>query len=185
MRKKGFTLIELLIVIAVLAILTTVVVVVLNPAQMLAEARDSQRMSDLNSLRTAISLYLASAASPTLTAGPRTEVDTSCGFAAGCPVAAATNIYLIDGTGWVAVDFRNTIGGSPLALLPRDPAGNVNYHYAYKGDDTNKTFELNGRLESAKFRGKMATDGGDDNTCVTYVEATCWYEVGSEPGLDL
>ena len=34
--KKGFTLIELVIVIGILAILATVVVLVLNPAQLLA-----------------------------------------------------------------------------------------------------------------------------------------------------
>ena len=68
--KKGFTLIELLIVIGILAILATVVVLVLNPAQLLAQARDSQRMSDLGSLKNAIALYLATADSPTVGAGP-------------------------------------------------------------------------------------------------------------------
>jgi prepilin-type N-terminal cleavage/methylation domain-containing protein len=43
-QVKGFTLIELLIVIAILAILATAVVLVLNPAQILAQARDAQRI---------------------------------------------------------------------------------------------------------------------------------------------
>ncbi|MCL5006615.1 MAG: prepilin-type N-terminal cleavage/methylation domain-containing protein, partial [Patescibacteria group bacterium] len=38
--KDSFTLIELLISIAVIGILAAVVVVVLNPAQLLAESRD-------------------------------------------------------------------------------------------------------------------------------------------------
>ena len=59
--KKGFTLIELLIVIAILAILATTVVLVLNPAQILAQARDAQRISDLSSIKSAIALYLATA----------------------------------------------------------------------------------------------------------------------------
>ena len=58
-QKKGFTLIELLIVIGILAILIAAVVVVLNPAQLLKQARDSQRMSDVGSLESAINLYLA------------------------------------------------------------------------------------------------------------------------------
>ena len=53
---KGFTLIELLIVIAILAILATTVVLVLNPAQILAETRDGQRLNDMGTLQSAISL---------------------------------------------------------------------------------------------------------------------------------
>ncbi|MDD4931154.1 MAG: prepilin-type N-terminal cleavage/methylation domain-containing protein, partial [Candidatus Colwellbacteria bacterium] len=44
---KSFTLVELLIVIAILAVLAAAVVVVLNPAELLAQARDSQRSTDL------------------------------------------------------------------------------------------------------------------------------------------
>jgi len=57
--KKGFTLLELLIVIAILAVLSSAIVLVLNPAQLLAQARDSQRLSDLSSLHSAIALYLS------------------------------------------------------------------------------------------------------------------------------
>ena len=65
--KKGFTLIELLIVIAILAILATTIAVVMNPAQMLKEARDSQRMSDLKSIQSALALYLVSVVNPSFT----------------------------------------------------------------------------------------------------------------------
>ncbi|MGC9603563.1 MAG: type II secretion system protein, partial [Minisyncoccia bacterium] len=41
----GFTLIELLVVIGILGTLATAVVLVLNPAQLLAQARDSTRLS--------------------------------------------------------------------------------------------------------------------------------------------
>jgi len=45
---------------------------------------------------------------------------------------------------------------------------------------------LNARLESAKHRDRMTTDGGNKNTCTgSYVDATCWYESGTDPGLDL
>jgi len=65
-NKKGFTLIELLIVIGILAVLSTATVLMLNPAQMLAESRDTQRMNDLNTLSTAISLMQATSACPSL-----------------------------------------------------------------------------------------------------------------------
>ena len=64
-KKKGFTLIELLVVIAIIAILSVVVVLTLNPAEMLRRSRDSNRASDLSMIKTAISLYLADVSSTT------------------------------------------------------------------------------------------------------------------------
>ncbi len=64
--KKGFTLIALLVVIAIIAILAVVVVLTLNPAEMMRRARDSNRASDLGMIKTAISLYLADVATPSM-----------------------------------------------------------------------------------------------------------------------
>ncbi|MEK9183976.1 MAG: type II secretion system protein [Patescibacteria group bacterium] len=66
--KKGFTLLELLIVVAIIAILSVIIIFVLNPAETLRKARDSQRMSDLNTLKTALGLYLTATSSPKLDA---------------------------------------------------------------------------------------------------------------------
>jgi prepilin-type N-terminal cleavage/methylation domain-containing protein len=65
-KKGGFTLLELLIVIAILAILSVALVIVLNPAETLKKARDAQRISDLSTMKTAIGLYTTSTSSPTL-----------------------------------------------------------------------------------------------------------------------
>lgn len=181
-HKKGFTLIELLIVIGILGILAAAVVVVLNPGELLAQARDGTRLADLDSVRGAFSLYLSDVSSPTITAaGPFAMASSTCGFGT-CTVNAARTTA---GAGWVGVNFSAITGGSPIAILPQDPTNSATYQYAYKGDATNKTIELNGRLESTKHRAKMTTDGGDDSTCSTYIEETCYYETGSDPGLDL
>ncbi|MFA6994679.1 MAG: type II secretion system protein, partial [Candidatus Paceibacterota bacterium] len=51
---KSFTLIELLIVIGILAVLVAAIVITLNPAQLLAQARDSKRQQDLSALNQAL-----------------------------------------------------------------------------------------------------------------------------------
>lgn len=174
--KKGFTLIELVIVIGILAILATVVVLVLNPAQLLAQARDSQRVSDLGSVKSAIALYLATASSPAVGAGPKSTFTATCAFGT-CTVPASSSIPLVDGNGWVVINLTGTSGGSALSALPIDPLNNsTSSQYAYAGDATNLTFELDARLESAKYQPLMATDGGNDAS---------YYEIGTDPGLNL
>ncbi len=172
--KRGFTLIELLIVIGILAILATAAVLVLNPAQLLAQARDSQRISDLGSVKSAIGLYLATASSPTVSVGPRSTANATCSFGT-CTVATSS----VSGTGWVAIDLTGTTGGSPLSVLPLDPTNNATYQYSYKGDATNLTFELNATLESTKYATTLDLDGTDGGNSASY------YEVGTDPGLDL
>jgi len=139
--RKGFTLIELLIVIGILAILATTVVLVLNPAQILAESRDTQRIADLGAVNNAIGLYLATVANPTFGSGATEGAATGCGTqtwrssGAGTTIAAvpdANNPFLsgngpalgvltseptvgfrdVDGTGWVSAGFTTTPGST-------------------------------------------------------------------------
>lgn len=187
--KKGFTLLELIIVIGIVAILGTVSVLVLNPAQLFAQARDTSRISDLSTLNNALSLYLTDVASPDLDNG-----NLTCGTNFGTTVVGATELFSgsptaasqaattsVVGTGWVAVNFGSMTGGSPLASLPLDPTNSTTYNYQYACNNTAKTYELNANLESAKYvnggtSDKESTDGGDQAGV---------YEVGNEPGLDL
>lgn len=55
--RKGFTLIELLIVIAILGVMATVVLVVINPAQRMAQARDAGRINILLQLGKSIQSF--------------------------------------------------------------------------------------------------------------------------------
>ena len=53
-RSRGFTLIEVLIVIGIIAVLAAIVLVAVNPAHQFAQARNTQRMSNVNALLNAV-----------------------------------------------------------------------------------------------------------------------------------
>lgn len=55
--KKAFTLVELLIVIAILAVLATVVFVVINPGQRINEATDTKLRQETEAMQKAFELY--------------------------------------------------------------------------------------------------------------------------------
>ena len=55
-----------MVVIAIIAILSVVVILTLNPAELLRQSRDSNRISDLSVTKSAIAFYLASVTTPIL-----------------------------------------------------------------------------------------------------------------------
>jgi len=181
--KKGFTLLELLIVIGILAILSTTMILVINPAELLKKARDSQRMSDLSTVKTAIAYYLTNAS--TISMGSTITTYSSLGDATNVKcgswtTGSATSTQSVDGTGWIPISFSGLSGGSPIGGLPRDPNqsaynGNPTLYYVYLASATTTNgFELVANLESTYYTsGTTNAESTDGGKMITL------YEVGS------
>ena len=82
--QKGFTLIELLVVIAIIAILGTIVFVALDPVTRVADARDSRRWNDVNSLLTATHQYIVDNGGDLPTGLATSTASTELGSCATC-----------------------------------------------------------------------------------------------------
>ena len=160
--SKSFTLIELLVVIGILAILTAAVVVVLNPAEYLKQARDTTRMNDLGQINqaltvlesqgitsfgTANTVYVSIPDNASSTCGSL-GLPTLPGYSYHCVTSA--NLQKIDSTGWIPVDFTQStaLAFSNLPLDPVNTTSTGNYYTYTPGG----SWELDTILESSKYR---------------------------------
>lgn len=103
--SKGFTLIELLVVIGILGILLAIVLIAINPARQFAQADNTKRSSDTNSLLNAIHQFAAD---------HRGKLPTNM------PAAGASPVPIAKGTGG-AGDICSEISPTYISLLPSDP----------------------------------------------------------------
>ncbi len=171
--EKSFTLIELLIVIGILAVLAVVVVIVLNPVEFFKQARDSTRLSELQTLNKALLAYQADGG---VSFGQANKVYVSIpSFYSDCSnlglpslpdgwsyhCANSDNYRKIDSSGWIPANFTSISFGSTLEKLPIDPVNTTStgnyYTYVVGG-----SWKLTSSFESEKYAKKMNTDGGTD-----------------------
>lgn len=106
-KQSGFTIVELLIVIVVIAILAAITIVAYNGIQ--SRAHDSQRVSDMRSIKQQIEMYYVDNGSYPLCAGTAgcTTTATSSNKLANLPIGAAANL-----------------------LDPKNQAGEYGYYYS-------------------------------------------------------
>lgn len=173
----GFTLVELLIVIGILAALSVVAVTILNPAELLKRARDSNRLSDMATLNTSLQVFetevhggfmgtssvlYVSLKDPAATSSQGTDCASlglpslPSGWQYHC--AASSTLRNTNGQGWVPVNFTQIPAGAPLSVLPVDPINTTSSgnYYSYVGG----SFMIKTRLESTKYIAVAAADGG-------------------------
>lgn len=191
---RGFTLIELIITVAILAILISIVVVALNPAEQLQRARDARRIADLDALKTSFNLYLAQATGTINLSGDSTP-NNRCVGGAGTDTVFANSIGATDlqglvaiatstgqtvaasapvtlSTSWLPALLGSTPGGSPLSNLPLDPTNSATRYYSYTCSTTNNAYELNARLESSYYSMEVDLDGTDGGNNAIYEVGT-------------
>jgi prepilin-type N-terminal cleavage/methylation domain-containing protein len=190
-NNNSFTLIELLIVIAILALLMSIIIITLNPSEILKQTRDTKRISNLKSIDNALGIFQATR--PTASTGTSNTVyisipDSSAtcanlglpslpaGYTYACSTSA--NYRKTNGTGWIPVNFDSLDIGSPISSLPIDPTNttSTNLFFTYI---TGGSWELNAVMESDKSK----LSGSNDKTSVDGGDSYSTYEIGTDLSL--
>ena len=170
--------------IGVVTTISAVVIVVLNPLELLRQTRDANRLSDLQMLAKSFPLIEAIGVEFTDLDGPN--------YSNSCQGQSAQKIFVsvpadngeatpsapggwqfvrvpksflrdIDGTGWVPVDLRQVATKvlPPFSHLSVDPINTFasGLYYSYVCG----SYEFNAVLESKKYASRAASDSGDDD----------------------
>ncbi len=134
-KQKGFTLIEILLVIGIIAVLATVVIVSLDPATRFKNARDSRRLSDIQSILSATQQYIVDNKGllPSGVDSAERQIGTSssgCSISGKCGVTVDSCLDMSDAT--ISL-------GHYLKSIPFDPANGSNgtTHYSIQADSNN------------------------------------------------
>ncbi|MEK7193341.1 MAG: type II secretion system protein [Patescibacteria group bacterium] len=189
-NMKGFTLIELLVVIGIVAVLSVVVILTLNPAELLRQARDSTRLYDVKTLARAFSIITAQGGTldldgpsyPTPPTGAETDscindvpankrlfvsVPSDNGETTPTPPSGWTIVRVpqsvaanVDSTGWIPVDLRQS-AINVQPPLTKLPLDPVNtFASGFYYTYTCGSFEFTAAMESQKYIDIVKQDGG-------------------------
>jgi prepilin-type N-terminal cleavage/methylation domain-containing protein len=100
-RRGGFTLIEILLVLGIISVLTSILLIAINPSKQLGRANDTKRQSDINTILNAVYQYQVDTnvmPNGIPTAGPLficKDTAASCGNGVNLGVLTASGKYLV------------------------------------------------------------------------------------------
>jgi prepilin-type N-terminal cleavage/methylation domain-containing protein len=116
--REGFTLIEILIVVAIIAILASVVLVGLGPTQQ--AGRDARRISDLHEVQNGLELYY-----------------NKCGFYPGTAAAGTCTAGNNGATsGYTTMSAALVGSGLQITSIPQDPTNSTPHLYLFRTNGT-------------------------------------------------
>jgi hypothetical protein len=145
------------------------VVITINPGQLLAQARDSNRLSDVNTIDTAInlsrvdSIALGSSTITYISIPDMTATSTAGDQCQGLNLpplpspytyhcSASSTYRKVDGTGWIPINFTQMSSGAPFSQIPIDPVNQTSSNLFYTYTTDGSTYEVTGILESQKYK---------------------------------
>ncbi len=113
--QKGFTLLEVLLVVAIIGILAGIVIIAINPNKQLADARNTQRKADVNTILNAVYQYTLDnkGVLPSGITTTSTEMCATGTLAATCTSSSLTDLSVL------------TTAGKYVVSLPIDPSGAI------------------------------------------------------------
>lgn len=150
-RYSGFTLIELLVVIGILGILLAIVLIAINPARQFAQADNTKRASDANTIINAIHQYAADNRG-VLPPGMPAKSDT----------AAAVEIKKAAGGADICADISSTY----VSALPVDPKVDGGAGKGVAVLDCSSTY-LTGYFVKVDTKGRVTVIADDTDLTVT------------------
>jgi len=177
--RQSFTLIEILVTVALIAVLAVAIILSLNPSELIKQARDSTRLSDIQNLNKSLSWFEAdtggnafmgtssvvyvSIPDTTSTCANLGLPPLSSGWSYNC--VSSSTLQKTDGTGWIPIDFRKQSFGKTLTKLPIDPINQTSTgnYYTYTYNQQTGKYEINTRFESTKRQELALSDGGDND----------------------
>lgn len=150
-KYSGFTLIELLVVIGILGILLAIVLIAINPARQFAQADNTKRASDANTIINAIHQYSAD-----------NRGVLPAGMPAKSDVAAAVEIMKAAGGADICTDISPTY----VSALPVDPTvdGGAGKGAAVLDCSTNYSTGYSVKVDS---KGRVTVIANDTDLTVT------------------